>query len=130
MIVLTSDWIFKVYNDSRNHTLAKYVMGVESINSRYPLGAEEGKPIHCSSSVIVDGRPTGSYIPKIYKTYLPTKVGHRHRWKAGTALTVDRIYIRKGAKDYSSVTFKTKVNGRVIRFFARLSDVNKIEFEV
>jgi hypothetical protein len=66
----------------------------------------------------------------------------------GTILGVDRIYIRKGNKDYSSVTFFAKnlgsvkvdisrwssrknktVNKKAIRFWAKLEDVNQIEFE-
>lgn len=67
-----------------------------------------------------------------------------------TELKVDRIYIRKGNKDFSSVTFisqnslnvlfkpKKKLtkqekqrypNFGSLRFFAKLSDVNKIEFD-
>ena len=43
-------------------------------------------------------------------------------------LKVARIYIRKGNKDFSSVTFFVKgtYNGR---FFARLADVNKMEIK-
>jgi hypothetical protein len=61
-----------------------------------------------------------------------------------TELTVDRVYIRKGASEFSSLTFfighspmkellPVKKGGRwpsgPRRFFARLSDVNKIEFD-
>lgn len=63
----------------------------------------------------------------------------------GTVLAVDRIYIRKGSSDYSSITFyakglgeseiKNRWSGRVTkwkaqRFWAKLSDCNKIEFEL
>ena len=65
----------------------------------------------------------------------------------GTLLQVDRIYIRKGASDYSSITFFAKNIGEVIipasrwsrstkpvkkkalRFWAKLSDCNNIEFK-
>lgn len=53
-----------------------------------------------------------------------------------TILGVDRVYIRKGVSDYSSVTFtipkdKNKKNKYAgTRFWAKLSDVNKIEFEL
>ena len=49
----------------------------------------------------------------------------------GTSLKVDRIYIRKGAGDYSSLTFWMVLPGekKKIRFWAKLYDVNKIEFE-
>ena len=47
-----------------------------------------------------------------------------------TILTIDRVYIRKGATDYSSITFRTDLlNKKSIRFFAKLDDCNKIEFE-
>ncbi len=60
--------------------------------------------------------------------------------RAGSELQVDRIYIRKGAEDYSSITFwlgkKAVVIGpdgtehtptKRIRFWAKLADVNKIQ---
>lgn len=53
---------------------------------------------------------------RAFNTFLPK----------GTVLTVDRIYIRKGAKDFSSVTFKTVLNNKTYRFWLHLSDVNRI----
>jgi hypothetical protein len=66
---------------------------------------------------------------------------------AGTVLQVDRIYIRKGASDYSSITFFTKnlpetvIENRgwagthsklkkSLRFWVKLPDCNKINFEI
>jgi hypothetical protein len=64
---------------------------------------------------------------------------------AGTVLAVDRIYIRKGSSDYSSITFYAKGLGeselknrwsgkttkwKVQRFWAKLQDCNNIEFEL
>ena len=65
----------------------------------------------------------------------------------GTIIQVDRIYIRKGSSDYSSVTFyaknlgeiestyssynakpKKKIKKKALRFWAKLSDCNKIVF--
>ncbi|MCE6958374.1 hypothetical protein LAZ40_04795 [Cereibacter sphaeroides] len=56
---------------------------------------------------------------------------------AGTELSVDRIYIRKGVSDYSSLTFNlTKTThpdlnrkGRK-RFWVKLAEVNRMEFEL
>lgn len=63
----------------------------------------------------------------------------------GTVLAVDRIYIRKGASDYSSITFYAKGLGeseiknrwsgkttkwKAQRFWAKLQDCNQIEFEL
>jgi hypothetical protein len=56
----------------------------------------------------------------------------------GTVLRVDRIYIRNGAQDYSSISFYAegiRGNGGLdkpknSRFWAKLLDCNNIEFEV
>jgi len=48
----------------------------------------------------------------------------------GTSLKIDRIYIRKGSSDYSSITFFIGSGDyKGCRFWAKLSDVNKIEFD-
>ncbi len=60
--------------------------------------------------------------------------------RAGSELQIDRIYIRKGAEDYSSITFWLGKGAVVIgpdgtqhapkkriRFWAKLADVNKIQ---
>ena len=46
-------------------------------------------------------------------------------------LKIDRIYIRKGSSDFSSITFYVKYPGskNKYRFWAKLSDCNNIEFE-
>lgn len=48
-----------------------------------------------------------------------------------TILTVDRIYIRQGKSEYSSVTFRSIIEGvkKKPRFWAKLEDVNRIYFE-
>lgn len=51
---------------------------------------------------------------------------------AGTVLTVSRIYIRSGAKEFDSITFHInkcpdlKYHKKRIRFWAKLADVNSI----
>ncbi len=47
----------------------------------------------------------------------------------GTELTIDRIYIRKGAEDFSSITFRTTINKVSYRFWVKLKDANNIEFD-
>lgn len=58
---------------------------------------------------------------------------------SGTVLKVDRIYIRKGADDYSSISFYAEGIGsgsgafgrpKSARFWAKLEDCNRIEFEI
>ena len=125
VITLTKDWTFTVCNESRNRTLAAF-MGISSISPRYPLGATHGEPIVCSRS----STGTDKWERVEYPTYRPRSTTCKFIWAKGTKLTVDRIYIRKGNEDYSSLTFKTKVGNKVIRFFAKLADVNNIECNV
>jgi hypothetical protein len=57
----------------------------------------------------------------------------------GTVLTVDRIYIRQGASEYSSISFYASIGAsgkssfgkpKSPRFWATLKDCNKIEFDL
>jgi len=122
---LTADWTFDLYNEDRNSSLMEKVGDQRKVTGNW---SKDFQPIPCT-------------IP------------------AGAILKVDRIYIRKGNKEYSSITFHWKgealpakmeeifsygylTNGKPtptgefmkipripIRFWAKLSDVNNIEFE-
>ena len=48
--------------------------------------------------------------------------------EAGQVLSVDRIYIRRGADEFSSVTFKWRAS-KLHRFWVPLSQANQIQFE-
>ena len=48
---------------------------------------------------------------------------------AGTALRIERIYIRQGNTGFDSVTFRIMGSKGKPRFWAKLSDVNNIEIE-
>lgn len=49
---------------------------------------------------------------------------------AGTVLGIDRIFIRQGARDYDSVTFRSYGQGLPKgRFWIKLDDLNGMEFE-
>ena len=121
---LTVDWTFDLYNEYRNATL------LEKIG---------------------DSRDAGWYQRNIGGS--PCTI------PAGAVLKVDRIYIRKGISEYSSITFcwvgeRTepkvekhtethydsfgkpslvpyihKIPRKPVRFWAKLDDVNNIEFE-
>lgn len=47
-----------------------------------------------------------------------------------TLLMIDRIYIRKGSSDFSSISFKIKNQKNNLRFWAKLNDVNNIDFDL
>jgi hypothetical protein len=47
----------------------------------------------------------------------------------GTELKVERIYIRKGAPEFSSLTFSTRLDGKRLRFWVSLRDAASAEWE-
>ena len=106
VVRLTEDWTFRLIKEHRNDALTKQI------------GKGE-----------FDWHTYGANQPKFLVTI-----------KAGSELAVDRIYIRKGAESFSSITFhlhkggELSFNGRDIkakgRFWAKLSDVNKMKVQV
>jgi len=129
-IRLLADWQFNLHNEERNTSLSKF------LNVGFP-------PVNWQTR---NDPPVLVVIP------------------AGTILVIDRVYIRKGQSDFSSITFRwkgasnpsymkeradysvliargtattpttygtrqVKVPKEQIRFWAKLDDVNKIEYE-
>ncbi|MPQ56369.1 hypothetical protein [Duganella sp. FT27W] len=47
---------------------------------------------------------------------------------AGTELVVRKYYIRLGQCENDHITFAARINGKSHRFFAKLCDVNRIEY--
>lgn len=119
-ICLKQDWPFTLYAETRNESLGealKFFDGRLWVDGRNKWGYREnaqGKLVYETPRC----RPVAqATIPK------------------STVLTIDRIYIRKGAKEFNSVTFCVNdaktifgVKGKV-RFWAKLDDVNKMEFD-
>jgi len=112
---LTADWTFDLYNDERNHSLMLVTGDMRDVRSKWQTGATS----------------VSATIP------------------AGAILKVDRIYIRKGQEDFDSITFywegmrsqatmrqcpyratrMDKVPAKAVRFWVKMNDANKIEFE-
>jgi hypothetical protein len=116
---LAADWTFRLFGESRNWGLYDHLK--------------------------LERRTTNGY-------YDPAKF-REASIPAGETLKVDRIYIRRGQADFDSVTFqlvgrKTKAKrderehywkpgetytyvtpSRAVRFWAKLDDVNGMEFE-
>ncbi len=122
-IILQNSWSFELYLEHRNDSLLR-ATGVPVWS--HDWGRDTLQPIGWSR----DG-----------------KYGDWHKQysiPSGTELTIDRIYIRKGLKEFSSVSFfinrktvtpefsdfaKRIHNGKGrCRFWAKLADVNNIEF--
>lgn len=105
-IRLTDYWTFDLYDESRNSSLVEVLLN-------------DPERVH-------KGR----------------REKHRVTMPAGTILEVDRVYVRTMSKaaqsvddDYDSLTFKiiehpTLGSKRKHRFWAKLSDVNEIEYEL
>lgn len=144
-LILTKDWTFNLHCERRNENLAKYFgycmnrslwVSIEDLppwDLPYPEDAIESKIWN-----------------KAYDEWAlkASKIEHKSELlvtiPANTILSIDRIYIRKGAKDYSSITFYAKnlgkietmsrwtgkkLNKKALRFWAKLSDCNNIEFQ-
>lgn len=79
-------------------------------------------------------------IGKEYAGYQDRNKHHDVTILAGAELSVDRVYVRKGASDYSSITFHLRKNGVLWfdgkeikakgRFWAKLSDVNQMKVRI
>lgn len=115
-ITLTADWVFNLHFDNGNNSLLEYKNIISTGDDAY--SRRNDLPVPCM-------------IP------------------AGETLKVERIYIRKGKKEFSSLTFSWKnkslprrlhpkpmwggeayiIPKTPVRFWAKLADVNTIEFD-
>jgi hypothetical protein len=120
VLKLTKAWTFPVELEHRNSTLIE-VMSGHKAQDFYPTVTYDWKNLSKHSRQMTNRI---EHPPKVEWT------GLQGRMPKGTLLTVDRIYIRAGNATFSSVTFKTKLNGKSVRFWAKLSSVNTIEAEV
>jgi hypothetical protein len=117
LLKLEEEWTFTLYNEYRNRTMGdiynKYLIEISDPNGIPPIKFN----FHTSGNKVID-------LPK------------------GLVVKVDRIYIRKGLSQYSSVTFtvpkpKTKkekeemphnINFAGAKFWVKLHECNGIQF--
>ena len=155
-LILAEPWSFKLYAERRNETLLKhfgYICQFINISRRNLLGGYYAIPeeMLADRPVYRENYP-GDYFEDInaFHTMVLDKLNDQHpeyidvTLEAGTKLKIDRIYIRKGNKDFSSISFTTKDLGAVtiqsdytwrsdrhvkaLRFWAKLSECNNINF--
>lgn len=103
VVKLEADWQFRLYSEGRNETLLKFI-----------------------------GKGLTGWDQRLKEHLLTIR--------AGSELSVDRVYVRKGVGAYSSITFHLRKNGVIQfggkeikakgRFWAKLSDVNKMKVRV
>lgn len=115
-IKLTQDWSFPLYFEHRNESLLKQFSVKPPSNGRW-----YGPDCHVDADYA-----------KGLRTVTATL-------SAGTVLEVDRVYVRAHSKsvkdgdnDYDAVTFRvvTQDKDKKARFWAKLADVNNIEYEL
>lgn len=135
---LTKLWEFTLYSERRNKDfLIKSMIEADEIHRKKLLidmykmeerieqelkSLNEG---HSPNYPRANAPSFNEYIKARDAYYRRNHLGFGAFFVAGTILEVDRIYIRKGAADFSSVTFKIR-GDKVVRFWAKLNDVNKI----
>lgn len=116
-LTVAADWKFSLYLEQRNSSLITLVEGHD-----------------------LDWEFWDKAIKYAYRNWIwiPTdEYAKRYpcdfKIPAGSVLIVDRIYIRKGAKEFDSLTFRVKSSPderlTKCRFWAKLSDVNTMEVE-
>jgi hypothetical protein len=96
---LSKDWSFTLHPEHRN--LAMYTEAEQELQNRLRYNDPNRREV----------------LAQLQRTVKLPK---------GTVLQVDRIYIRAGAKDFSSVTFR--LVEKKARFWVKLDEVNSLEF--
>lgn len=157
-ILLTADWTFKLYEEYRNMDVwkaggepkdpsdSKIQKELNDIDTRRDAILAPYKSLISYRELSDDDRRTigelnsrASYLRRnLYETKTITL-------PVGTVLRIDRIYVRKGSSDFSSLSFYIESTTRQdlmpskqkpgfkkgrMRFWAKLADVNRIEFDL
>jgi len=128
VLQLEKDWTFMLHTERRNEALTLAADFPRDTAYKYSFRSKSGAEANILGWVKYDGWDWKKL----------------HTLPAGSVLTLDRIYIRKGVSEFSSLSFnlsRKSVNpdfskfaknintmtGRC-RFWAKLDDANKIEF--
>lgn len=145
---LTSDWTFTLYDEYRNKSLwdlyrcdeqpnaADYDQELKSLqDEREAIFNKYRKnpqiPFHF---IITDPADEARLGEVSYKINSLSQKRVEITIPAGSVLTIDRIFIRKGMSDFSSLSFYLREHPehtfrKKPRFWAKLEDCNRIEYE-
>ncbi len=141
-IRLTEDWTFDLHNEYRNDTLWEAlgcdqhpeVISEKSIQEHYLDKIHNLQDKYSSSygrsAWSAEDLESYNNYRELYRNELVCSV----TLPKDSILAFDRIYIRKGASDFSSISFYLKDSNilstkKKPRFWAKLVDCNKIQFE-
>lgn len=128
IIILNEDWTFSLFNEYRNEKLVSFLSLDQkpSFNDVYAARRALGANHLASQEARTQLHIKYEQLQREYDTPWTITL------PKGSILRVDRIYIRKGASDFSSITFylleHPTITGKKPRFWAKLSDVNNIEY--
>ena len=118
---LKFNWTFKLHPEQRNLTLIAKIEGKKKTDFGWSEIYDAANPQY--------KHHYGEKTSGVDWTQYPKEI----QLRAGTVLVVDRIYIRKDAKDFDSVTFRIKSSPNKdlekTRFWAKLADVNRMEIK-
>jgi hypothetical protein len=156
-ITLAEDWTFLLHQEYRNQSLWDIMSGDED-PAIVELARRKTAAVEEMSEIMRRGTSTGNLFATTLEAHTNLREEDRPRLEelrselmevnmaeasiavtlpAGTELAVDRIYIRKGASDFSSLSFNlvatpdpriSAARGRK-RFWAKLADCNRIVME-
>lgn len=112
-LTLSKAWAFNLHDERRNEAFWLAVHG-KPAREQYYYGYHNG--YHTSPVKTATAKDLGHKPAKPMKTTLPK----------GTVLTIERIYIRNGASDFDSITFRITKGGTVPagRFWVKTEDIN------
>lgn len=142
---LTADWSFDLYNEHRNKSVwdlydcendpvvqqqkqekNRIKAEINALESKiWPRGIYARYPLPPSVDDVAKRNKLYDQLHKLLVVNITIP--------AGSVLAIDRIFIRKGLDDWSSLTFYLKHHPdrqfkKKPRFWAKLHDCNKIEF--
>lgn len=140
---LTQDWTFRLYYESRNSSLLSEIfdntpiffdycpdkISISDYNRKFLEELINRKliaPEYVMRKIWIAELKIYKHIEvSIIDRQLLLNMELYYTIPAGSILTVDRIYIRKGQGSFNSLSFRYNKK----RFWVNLSDVNNIEFE-
>ncbi|MEZ2310823.1 hypothetical protein AB6809_29685 [Paraburkholderia sp. RCC_158] len=134
-IIVAEDWTFQLFDEHRNEGL-RTAAGITRVFDLLPNFWQARQEERINTVSRTKWRMSDGTLPEESHDY--HRMCHPLTMPRLATLSIDRIFIRKGAADFDSVTFWLKakqnpvaINGRTIkksvRFWAKLDDVNRIE---
>jgi len=121
-ITLASAWSFTLYSEDRNLGFIKTLVKAGLITEAEALIAFPTKRWNTTASTSLSDVGRGTNLPLRSITLPPN-----------STLTVDRIFIRKGASNFNSVTFVLKSTPartwKQARFWVKLHEANQLQIQ-